>query len=232
METAFDLKKIKRTPTGFVVEKSVDLLPLLNYPVCVEMTPAAIQKMDLEFKEHDNVSQVDIYLNFKSGIKWHLFSVNTNFFGRVQGDRNSNSPVLKYTVGTFEYDPSDHSYRFDCFMERSLGISSKDFSSLKLSPNDVMVSFSATYSVGYFGVLKQTEFLVSSFEDSNAPEALLLKIDTYLLDSPKPEAYSLERRDETGPRITLNHLSLDEQRKMLHDRYKDVRDKCVVTQKH
>lgn len=253
METTFDLKEMQRTPVGLVAKKSTDFMPLLNYPVRVEMTSAAIQKMDLEFQEHDNMSQIEIDLNFKSGKKWHLFTINTNFFGRVQGDLHlqerpigsfrssrdgdNNSPVFRYTVGTFEYDPSDKSYRFDWTMERTLDtLTNKGFSSLDLPPNDVMVSFSATYTTGCFNVSSRTNFLTTTFEDPNAPEELLLKIDTYLLDSPNPDSIDKygrpPHRDETGPKITLNHLSPVEQRKLLKERHGDVRDRCILVQKH
>lgn len=166
-------KNLYRSAEGIRSDNNNENFPvfrLLNYPITAIFSGRAIRKMDREFKENSNCSTISIKANFASGKKVHLLSINTNFFGRVQADRNTIEPCKKYQVPPFLYDPADDSFESQFSSQRSFGLDKET-----ISKDDILTSFDARYLLGYVCANKTFEFSKKYF--SSLYEKLQLEID-------------------------------------------------------
>lgn len=171
------------------VYQSTNTKDLLNYPTKVQFSGYAIRKMDAEYNENDNSSTIVVYANLKSGKKVSLFSINSNFFGRVQRDRETKKPFIEYDVSHYS-DPvkaiqdvctTVHMLKdlpFDKMMsmikpvaERSLG----DEEMETIDPEDI-VTFGARYLLGYAFASETHEFSIKYFEEKRITQNLVLEI--------------------------------------------------------
>jgi len=192
--------KLTRDSNGLMFTKGpTDYIELLNYLVELRITPSAIRKLNYEYNWKSNSSTISINLNFRSGKTFHLFYLNTNLFGRVQGDKKSRDNILTYNCETFKYDSSKDSYFSDMYMERSIG---DPINTLNINQNDIMISFSATYLLGYVTPSESYHFNICKIPDQI--EKLILFMDIKLpnipyssgpFDQDIPNIYDLERGD-------------------------------------
>lgn len=174
--------KLFRNEEGIVSKsKKRKFIGLVNYPTTVQFSGRAVQKMHAECEDY-NHSSIDIYANFKSGKKISLFTINSNFFGKVKSDRDSSGKLIDYEVAFIRYNSADKS--FSSSQQEAMNEAVKMttllmqvgkadlidsvLSNLKIreersfphvlpkdchiDQDDVVTSFGATYSLGYGAV--------------------------------------------------------------------------------
>ncbi len=149
-------------------------LALLNYPTTVQFSGKAIRKMDAEYNKNANASTIEVYANLKSGKKISIFSINTNFFGRVQADRNTNQTTIDYHVSPFNYDSSRKSFESVFGSERSFSVF--DLKDWETDNGDVVTSFGAEYLLGYVTVSETHKFVSKFFNTDEFSEKTLMQI--------------------------------------------------------
>ncbi len=192
-----------RTEEGIVSEEN-GLIGLLNYPTTVQFSGRAIRKMDREYSENGNSSTIAIYANLKSGRKVPLFSIDSNFFGRVQRDRDTAKQSIDYDVALFGYEADEKAFysrhqeaikavcttvnmlqgsvNYDDMMRMLLPMAERSFTDIgnqeaQFERGDVVTSFGAKYLLGRFFASETHEFSLKFFKSDVFAEKVVLKID-------------------------------------------------------
>jgi hypothetical protein len=177
-----------RDPDGIKNIKHMDIFPvyqLYSYPTEVIFSGRAIRKMESERWDDYNNTTIDVFANFASGEKVHLFSINTNFFDRVKSDRDTPKDTRKYyQVPPFKFDETDKSLCAGMYSERSFPDRWE-----VVEKNDILKSFSAKYQLEYVAASETYDFSQQFF--NSTAEKLQLELDVnekdhWVLDMRQP----------------------------------------------
>lgn len=166
-------ESLTRTADGIAANIN-SFFGLINYPVQVHFTKNAARRMDSEYKKHANCSTIKVGVELSDGKEMDIFSINTDFFGRVQRDMRQQGEDYSggtYEVNTAKYDATDESFEQVRGCERSFSF----FNHKSLSHDVTVKSFIATYLLGYSSYLVGVMCPVSSMSSFvldvvNSPE--------------------------------------------------------------
>lgn len=147
------------------------IFDLLNYPVLLKVTRAAMEKIDRDFRENSLRQSIDIKAVALNGEILSSFTITTNVFGRIQSKIGTQKPDITLEVGSVIYGKK---------INNSLGNGALDriFSFARPSrekPSDVIKEFKATLLSGTFFSEQTHDFACEYFEEF--PELLVLSMD-------------------------------------------------------
>jgi hypothetical protein len=97
-----------RTEKG--IETTSGFLGLLNYPVIVKVAYAALRQIDSDFRKHDNHYEIKINAVTCDQESCLLFTLNSNFFRRLQDYMGTQAREVTLEAGTFVYHPEKNSF--------------------------------------------------------------------------------------------------------------------------
>ncbi len=159
-----------RTPEGIRSDGKATFTNLINYPIYVMVTHKALEKLVAE-NEHSNHT-LNINAKLADGTEVKLFTLNSNFFGRVLSAHHRKQEVLKHIAPLVKHDPRHDVFKIGFSDVRSFGRAAGT------SPDFTISSFNVRLLVGLGCSAYEThEFANHFFKHGGCQEALSLDID-------------------------------------------------------